>query len=212
MKIALLNRSTVLSDATIEGWLPAFRHFSSLVASRWLLKTPTLYFTTSPAKSDWQLVFLDDSDQAGALGYHDLPVLGKPPIAKVFAGTDQDYGLSVTVTATHELGEMQVDPFINSVIQTSNTRFYATEVGDPVEDDSYGFVYDGVLMSDFVLPAWFQPGAPGPFDYGRHIVQPLEVLEGGYAQYFSSGSWHQVGPNGRRMEMDADDQRLRSRW
>lgn len=217
MKIAILNRSSVLADATVQSWLPAFSHYSSLVASRWLLKTPTLYFTSTPAASDWQLAFLDDSDQAGALGYHDLPVLGKPPISKVFAKTDLEYGYSSSITGAHELAEMMVDPFINSAIQTSDTRFYATEVGDPVEDDSLGFTYTAsngvpVQLSNFVLPAWFQPGAPGPYDYGRRCTKPLQVLAGGYAQYFESGQWHQVGPNGRRMQMDPDDQRLRTRW
>jgi hypothetical protein len=114
---------------------------------------------------------------------------------------------------THELAEMLVDPYIAACFQTGDTRFHALEVGDPVEDDSLGFSYEGVLLSDFALPTWFQPGAAGPYDHCGHCTRPLQVLTNGYAQYYDSGTgWHQVGPNGQRMQMDPDDQRLRTRW
>lgn len=211
MKIDITNRSTVLTDAAVEAAIPAFKHFASLVASAWGLRTPTLEFVSNPSPSNWQIVILDDADQAGALGYHDFTVNGKP-IAKIFAKTDQDYGASWTVTFTHELAEMQCDPDINAALQTSNTRLYALEVGDPVEDDSLGFLYDSVLLSDFVFPTWFQPGASGPFDHGHHCTHPLQVLPGGYAQFFENGQWNQVNQHGRLVPMDPDDQRLRNRW
>jgi hypothetical protein len=216
VKIAILNRSTVLTDAAVQAALPAFSHYGALVAAAWSLRQPTLYFTATPAASDWQIVILDDADQAGALGYHDFTVGGKP-LAKVFAKTDLRYGASWTVTLTHELAEMQADPWINAAVQTSDSRFYALEIGDPVEDDSLAFSYTtlaglAVKLSDFVLPAWFQPGAAGPYSHARHCSRPLQVLAGGYAQYFENGSWNQVGPNGQHQPMDPDDQRLRTRW
>lgn len=216
MKIDVVNKSTVLTDSTVLLAMPAFQHFASVVASAWYLKTPTMAMTSTPSSSAWQVVVLDDADQAGALGYHDFTVNGKP-LAKVFAKTDQTYGYSWTVTLTHELAEMMCDPWINTAVQTSNTRMYALEVGDPVEADTFGFEYTDkagttTLLSDFVRPEWFQPGSSGPFDYKRHVTAPLQVLSGGYAQYFENGSWNQVGPNGERMPMDPDDQRLRTRW
>lgn len=211
MNISIANRSTVLTDAAVEAALPALKHYAGLVAAGWALRTPTITFTASPPASSWQIVLLDDSDQAGALGYHDFTPGGKP-IAKVFAKTDRTYGASWTVTLTHELAEMQVDPWINAAAQTSNSRFYALEVGDPVEDDALAFDYLGVKLSDFVLPAWFQPGARGPFSHAGHATRPLHVLAGGYAQYFENGRWTQVGPNGQHQPLDPDDQRLRSRW
>jgi len=53
-----------------------------------------LIFVSSSAQlteSHWWVVVLDNSDQAGALGYHDLTSAGLP-ISKVFAGTDKQYG------------------------------------------------------------------------------------------------------------------------
>lgn len=216
MKIDIANQSTVLTDAAVEAALPAFKHYARLVANAWGLRTPTLEFLSNPSPTNWQIIILDDADQAGALGLHDFAVNGKP-IAKVFAKTDLRYGASWTVTLTHELSEMQCDPFINTCVQTSNSRAYALEVGDPVEDDSFGFVYTDsngypVLLSDFVLPAWFQPGAKGPFDYKHHCTRPLQILYNGYAQYLDAGTWHQLNEMGQKVPMDKDDLRIRSRW
>jgi len=55
----------------------------------------------------WWLVFLDDSDQADALAYHDLTEDGLP-ISKVFVKTILADNASVSVGATHELCEMAV--------------------------------------------------------------------------------------------------------
>ena len=112
---------------------------------------------------------------------------------------------------------MIVDPWITAAWQTGDGRFYALEVGDPVEADQLGFTYTTtagvkVTLSDFALPTWFIPGSAGPYDYCRHVAVPLEVLGGGYAQFFENGQWNQVGPNGERMPMDPDDLRIRTRF
>jgi hypothetical protein len=88
---------------------------------------------TQPPAGSWWLVLLDDSDQANALGYHDLTNEGLP-IGKVFVASDLKAGTSWTVTASHELLEMLGDPNINlSVfVQTTTTAgtLYAYEVCD----------------------------------------------------------------------------------
>ena len=67
----------------------------------------------------WQLIILDDSDQADALGYHELTAAGLP-LGKVFAGSDIADGASWQVTASHELLEMLIDPQINAVTEVDN--------------------------------------------------------------------------------------------
>src|ERR1043166_3676645 len=37
-----------------------------------------LYNTKKPKPTDWQLVYFDDTDRAGQLGYHDLTKNGQP--------------------------------------------------------------------------------------------------------------------------------------
>jgi hypothetical protein len=73
----------------------------------------------------WWVVVLDYSDLGGALGYHDLTSAGLP-MGKVFAATDKANGLSWTVTLSHEILEMLVDPNIN------RTAFQVTPNRQPV--------------------------------------------------------------------------------
>lgn len=202
MHVYISNHSTVETDATIESWLPALKKYAGYV-SAWWGHPITLVFGDPPTPNEWEIRLLDDSDQQGALGYHDFTPSGKP-ISYVFLRTDKLDGYSETVTLTHELAEMIADPWISQAFQTSNTRFYAQEVGDPCEADALGSWVVGsngvsILCSDFALPGWFIPGHPGPYDWKHHITRPLQVLAGGYAQYFENGTWHQVGPNGQHM-------------
>ncbi|HXP45295.1 MAG TPA: hypothetical protein VN833_33940 [Candidatus Acidoferrales bacterium] len=64
---------------------------------------------TKPSYGSWWIVLLNDSDQANALGYHDLATEGLP-VGKVFAVSDLNAGTSSTVTASHELLELLGDP------------------------------------------------------------------------------------------------------
>jgi hypothetical protein len=48
-----------------------------------------LYNTTRPKRSDWQFVYLDDADEAGALGYHNLTYHGQP-ISRIFVKTTHE--------------------------------------------------------------------------------------------------------------------------
>lgn len=212
MRIYLRNESTVLADADVQARVPHFQAYLRRVQAVWgLWGGGSLLYGTPTNPKDWQVVILDDSDQAGALGYHDFTAT-TAPISKVFAKTDLDLGYNWTVTLTHELAEMAVDPFITRCDQTSSTRVYATEVGDPVEADADGFTIVvnniSVVCSDFALPGWFIPGSPGPYDYARHCTKPLQVRPGGYAQYMDAGGWHQVNEKGEEVPMDTDDRRF----
>jgi hypothetical protein len=68
--------------------------------------------TTDFVKDAWAMVFLDNADQPGALAYHDLTP-GGLPLSKVFVKTTLADGELVSVSASHELVEMLVDPAIN---------------------------------------------------------------------------------------------------
>jgi hypothetical protein len=161
----------------------------------WGLEPAAFAFTPKdqqPPATSWWGVFLDDSDQAGALAYHDLTDSGLP-ISKVFVKTIQGDNSSVSVGATHEICEMAVDPTINLAAQDSNGAFWAYEVCDPVEDDKYGYKIGDILVTDFVTPAWFGfKNATGAIDLQKHATQPFVVLSGGYAQKFESNGWQQV--------------------
>jgi hypothetical protein len=112
------------------------------------------------------------------------------------------------VTASHELLEMLADPDISRCYQTSNSRFHALEVGDPVEADDDGYDVYGLRMSNFILPSWFgQNGVPanGRFDYRGLLDKPLSLRPDGYASWWEGGSWHQVDAFGRKRPLTDDD-------
>ena len=203
IQISIINESTVLADADVTPVVAALqKQVTNDFRPVWgtdaeLSIVPK---TSTPPAGSWWLVLLDDSDQANALGYHDLTTEGLP-MGKVFAASDLKAGTSWTVTASHELLEMLGDPNINlSVfVQNSNTAgtLYAYEVCDACEDDSFGYQVDSILLSDFVYPSWFESfrtEGSTQFDRINKIQNPLQLLSGGYIGIFTinSGSgWQQ---------------------
>src|ERR1700722_2912073 len=97
--IAVTNVSTCLKDEPVEAVLPALqRQGSQDFGAYWDLDC-TLQFLPKDgtlATGWWQIVVMDDPDQAGALGYHEMSSQGTP-LGKVFAGLDLKTGASWTV-------------------------------------------------------------------------------------------------------------------
>jgi hypothetical protein len=196
-QIAVINESTAIATAAVQKMLPAFeQQWNEDLNSVWGVGTATFKFVPkgqAPASGTWWVVFLDDSNQAGALAYHDLTNEGLP-ISKVFVKSLQADKASVSVGATHEICEMAVDPWLNSAYQDSHNVFWAGEVCDPVEDDKYGYLIHDTLVTDFVTPNWFgHQHAKGDIDFKRHANTAFAVLAGGYAQKFDPAKgWQQV--------------------
>ena len=208
IKISVINQSTVLKDADVSAAVPALQtQVHRDCAPAWGTDADLAFVPAGrqPPAGSWQMIVFDNSDQAGALGYHDLTQDGLP-LGKVFAQTDLQYGDNWTVTISHELLEMLGDPDINltAFVQQTNTtgRLYAYEVADACEADQYGYQINGVTVSDFVYPAWFESfRAKGStqFDYGKHITKPYDLLPGGYIGVFDVGSgsgWTQITAQG----------------
>lgn len=139
-----------------------------------------LYNTTKPKPSDWLFVYLDDAKAANALGYHDLTKDGQPVSWVFVKDTLADGGL-VSVTASHELFEMVIDPIANLWAEADDGTEYAYEMCDPVEEDT--FLVDGIAMSNFVHPAWFEPfrhPKGTKFDHLGLLKKPFSMTKGGY--------------------------------
>jgi hypothetical protein len=139
-----------------------------------------LYNTTVAKPSDWQFMYFDNADAAGALGYHDLTHNGQP-ISKIFVETTLKDKQLVSVTACHELFEMAIDPIANLWAEATDGTEYAYEMSDPVEEDT--FLVDGIEMSNFVHPSWFEPFKHPPgtkFDHLGLLKKPFSMTKGGY--------------------------------
>jgi hypothetical protein len=104
------------------------------------------------------------------------------PLSKVFVRPTLRNNDKVSVTACHEVCEMLIDPAINMWADGPNGTLYAYEMCDACEQET--FEIDGVTMSDFVYPSYFERfRAPhsAQFDYLKRISRPFEILPRGYA-------------------------------
>ena len=197
MKIAIQNQSTVVSEHDVQTAVAAVqRQVTEHFAPAWSIEGALCWIPEGqPVPADHALVLvLDDSDQADALGYHDLQPNGMPQ-GKVFARADIQAGLSWTITLSHEVLELLVDPDVNLAAQDADGSFFSYEVCDAVEADELGYRIDGVLVSDFVLPAWFTPSTPTstPTSYRRNVFGPFVLARGGYIGTWNPRSgWTQV--------------------
>ncbi len=202
MRVYVQNVSTVVSNDELLNAFPAFRRQTYHVREWWRTTIEDLIFGEPPVQEAWQIIVSDDADQAGALGYHDFTPGGRP-ISYVFAKTAKDNGYLWTVTFSHELVEMITDPWISTAMQTGAKQFHALELCDPVESDDQGYDitskgHGPVRVSNFVTPNWFVPGAPPIYDYRHECTKPLQIMDGGYAYVYISGTWYAEDHTGAR--------------
>ena len=155
--IACVNQATVDLGVPFDKLTTALQNsFDQFFLPVWGYPVK-LYNTRRPKSSDWQLIYFDDADAAkrdGVLGYHDLTRNGQP-ISKIFVKTTLEVNQIVSVTASHELFEMVIDPLANLWAEAGDGIEYAYEMSDPVEEET--FTVDGIEISDFLYPAWFEP-------------------------------------------------------
>jgi len=131
----------------------------------------------------WPIIVSED-DLGDAAGIHEDKE-GQP-----FALVKYDYGWGLT--ASHEVLEMLVDPFGNRMTAGQSPKpgqgrvEFLVEVCDPSEDTPYAYRVNGILVSDFYTPDYFDPVASPNVRYSftGAIKAPRQVLKGGYI------SWH----------------------
>ena len=117
----------------------------------------------------WPIKIVDDIGGAG--GVH-LDAQAQP-----YAEAVNDPELSIAIS--HELLEMLADPWGNRFTPAADLDpnsdghqvFYLVEVGDPCEVSSYDI--DGVAVSDFIRPSFYDPSAAGPVDFLQKLHGPL---------------------------------------
>jgi len=206
IRVSIVNQCSVLQDSDVKPVVDALQiQVTRDFAPAWGIDAELIFVPKgqTPDANTWMLLLLDNSDTQGALGYHDLNPVGMP-MGKVFAKTDLDCQSSWSITLSHELLELLADPDINltTFVQTSPQSGYlfAFEMCDAVEDDQFGYEINGVQVSNFVLPAYFQRSIKtDKWDFCGHLPGPVPaMLEGGYLSQFpvnvpgQSGGWSQI--------------------
>jgi hypothetical protein len=192
--IAYIRTTSRLTDAEVASYVAAQqRQFDEHFEPAWGIgATCTYYPPGSLVPGGVVQVFLQDHvAEAGAYGFHDHE--GFPRSYVAVADTMAD-GNSWTVTASHETLEMVADPTIDRTATVDGFE-YAWEVCDAPEDDRFGYELDGVKVSAFVLPSWFDPHGVAPFSYPPTpaIDRPFALAEGGYigVRTLPDGQWDQ---------------------
>jgi hypothetical protein len=199
--VQVKNHSTVVSDLDVESVVEACqiqvdRDFGPVYGIK--AKVEFAGADAPLSQYDWQLLVVDNADQAGALGYHEVAANGSP-IGYCFAKTTRDDGGNWTVTFSHELLELLADPEINlCALDEAGQRLFAYECCDACEADELSYVIGDVHVSDFVLPAFWMPSTPvhAPLSFTGAVKRPLEILPGGYLAHIdmrnASAGWQQT--------------------
>lgn len=201
-KILVVNQSAVVASDDFQRVVRAIQQqIDNHFAPAWGLSAELVIAEADDPGSE-SILILDDSDQAGALGYHEEQA--GAPKGFVFARTDQQYGADWSATFSHEALEQLADPYANLVsfsglpASGNSSVGWAYESCDPVENDEYDVTLDDgaggtVAVSNFILPSWFVPDSPGPYDFLGHLTRPGQLSPGGYAAILFPGSgWSQI--------------------
>ena len=151
----------------------------------------------------------DRCDVPQALAYHTESANGR---IRGLVGilTCEEDGESWTSAASHEATEAARNPFVNGWTTTTGHgghRKVADEVADPVQDGTYE--KNGVEVSNFVYPAWFDGHAPAgsKFDHLGQLSAPFTKTAGGYFEIDTNGVVTQLGDKPRhRAHIKHDDQ------
>jgi hypothetical protein len=146
----------------------------------------------------WPVVIVDDVRDVA--GYHTDE--NGQPYALV------EFGEDWSLTASHECLEMLADPFGDRLIASDlldqavdvgleQTRVrYLVEVCDPSESGQFAYQVNGVLVSDFYTPNFFDPVQSHGVRYSftDAIDGPRKVLDEGYISWQDtvSGDWFQL--------------------
>ncbi|MBS1756578.1 MAG: hypothetical protein JSU03_04820 [Bacteroidetes bacterium] len=141
----------------------------------------------------WPVIIMDQLDDPSAAGYHDDK--NHQPYALV------EYSDSWTLTCSHEICEMLVDPYGNKMKSGLSPNgkervHYLVEVCDPCEDSAYAYFINGFLVSDFYTPDYFDSGSSGHtrYSFKNSIQKPCQILKNGYLSWYSPKDkhWHQA--------------------
>jgi hypothetical protein len=180
--VACINRAETPLGVDFDKLIRALQKFvDHHLVPVW--RTPAkLVKASRPPRSAWVLLFLESADKKHLkdFGYHQF-FKGRP-ITRVFVRSTICKE-PISLVASHELAEMLVNPGCNLWALGRGDRLYSYEICDAVEEEI--FKIDGLAMSDFVYPAYFEahhkPNSV-QFDHLKRITRPFELLKGGYAR------------------------------
>jgi hypothetical protein len=198
-RVGVVNASTVVSDEQLARAVPALqRQLHDDFAPVWGVDADLQAVGKGqrPPADAWTLT-IEDPPAGGAAG---APAprdrAGGIPAGRAFASPAAAGPGSWTVAASRQLLGLLVNPRVDLMVDVGEgpQRFVANDVTQPCGPASYDV--DGVAVSDFVYPAWFDAtrvpdGAR--IDHLGRMERPLQILPGGSVTYLDVGGapWRQ---------------------
>jgi hypothetical protein len=142
----------------------------------------------------WPVIVRDDIKTPGAAGVHEDK--NRQPFALV------QFSDAWSLTASHETLEMLTDPFGNRLVAGKSPKRaqgrvnFLVEVCDPCEDQQFAYTVNGVTVSDFYTPHFFDPVAESSVRYSftGTVKGPRTILQGGYLSWGvpQTNEWFQM--------------------
>jgi len=191
VQVALVSATTQTDPADVNHVAAALqkqaiRDFAPI----WSIAATVDVFTslrTVPA-GYWPVVVVDDVK--GAAGYHQDS--RGHPYALV------EYSASWSLTASHEVLEMLADPFGRRTVAGRSPKRgqgqveFLVEVGDPCESAEFAYTINGVLVSDFITPYFYDPRKTigARYSFTGAVERPRRILRGGYISWWDPQSDH----------------------
>lgn len=142
-------------------------------------------------RGDAVIYLWDQDDVNNALGYHDLTASGVP-FGFVFTRLSEQLNEPWSVTFSHEVLEMAMDPEVNLLAQGPHPDpneggrivYHWYELCDAVQGETYEI--DGVTVANFVLPLYFtqREEHQNHNDFLGIKLPSFGVAKGGYVGFF----------------------------
>lgn len=128
---------------------------------------------------------------ATTIAYHTWQGVALIYVARAMCSSLTTGNGSVSQALSHELCEAVGDEACNIWVDDLTGTEWARELCDPVESQWYQF-FANIAVSDFVLPAYFEPGAMKPYSHleivgGDGPQAPFGLAPGGYAVKRTAG-------------------------
>jgi len=188
MRIGIVNQSKRLQDKNIElaeiaGAVTRQVIRDAAPAWGWLPTPVSMFRKKEKIPKDVFPIFVRDAlSESDVLGLH-TEGYGEVGVDVILdnGGTLHTGPNSVSAVLSHEVLETLGDITVNLWADMDDNRQTALELCDAVENDVYEV--DGIAVSNFLLPAWFDGGllkGKPPYDHMGLLKKPFSIRPDGY--------------------------------
>jgi hypothetical protein len=208
-QIAVINQSRKVSEYQCAIMVSALNNVLPKFCKDWGLSNYIAIVSKSNTKIPFRVFIVDGNLDTEYLGYHDNSPTNTDAIGYVNTAPilnngavlySKDSQPTIAQTLSHEIFEMLVDPLANLWAHSDEIgSLYAYECCDAVQNNvlvtnvmvnnnssilkrlSGKKVSVQVGLSDWLLPAWFDPGnTVGPFNNKNTLKSPFTIDNSGY--------------------------------